>query len=289
MCQSNPSSCVENNLDVQYITAISKGSHTTIWRDRGTWASWLLSVANAPSIPMVISISWGVPEMYVTASDMDSFAFTAKQLALQGVTIIVSSGDDGVANIQATNAPQMCGYAPDFPSSCPYVTSVGATQGVESGSQEVVCQSDLGGQITSGGGLSNFFPLPSWQANAVNGYFSSIKGTPNAAYPGYNPNDRAYPDISAAGYGFPAIVGGQTMMVSGTSASAPVVAGMISLANSVRLAAGKSTLGWINPLLYSLGSNVFNDITSGSNNCVKTGTCCPQGFQATTGWDPITG
>lgn len=75
---------------------------------------------------------------------------------------------------------------------------------------------------------------------------------------------------------------------------------MVSQVNAKRLAAGKSSLGWINPSLYSLASSIIlNDITSGNNNCVEQNSdntpdypyyfCCAQGFNAMPGWDPVTG
>jgi subtilase family serine protease len=87
--------------------------------------------------------------------------------------------------------------------------------------------------------------------------------------------------------------------VDGTSASSPVFAGMLSLVNSQRVEAGKSTLGWVNPLLYKYYASFTNDITEGDKNACSgleyssvSGyyhTCCQEGFYPTTGWDPITG
>jgi subtilase family serine protease len=101
-------------------------------------------------------------------------------------------------------------------------------------------------------------------------------------------------------------VDGELVTVSGTSASAPVFAGMLSLVNSQRVAAGKSTLGWVNPLLYKYYDSFTNDITEGDKNscgALEVGydsddyyssyyfyhKCCDEGFYPTTGWDPITG
>ena len=88
-------------------------------------------------------------------------------------------------------------------------------------------------------------------------------------------------------------IGGGWYSVSGTSASAPVVAGMFSLINAARIAQGKTSLGWVNPTLYSYYRAFTNDIKSGKNNCVvgasATSTCCSQGYYATPGWDPATG
>ena len=96
-------------------------------------------------------------------------------------------------------------------------------------------------------------------------------------------------------------IGGFTRGVSGTSASAPVVAGMLALANAERLALNLPSLGWILPALYSskdnktmVGNNIANDITAGRNNCcagqnIYQLVCCPHGYSAATGWDPISG
>ena len=84
-------------------------------------------------------------------------------------------------------------------------------------------------------------------------------------------------------------IGGSRVGVSGTSASCPAFAGMISLVNAQRMAAGKSSLGWINPALYENKDLFIKDITSGDNKCAVGPTCCSQGFSATDGWDPVTG
>jgi len=86
--------------------------------------------------------------------------------------------------------------------------------------------------------------------------------------------------------------GGNQLVVSGTSASAPVFAGMITLINDARIAAGKPSLGFLNQALYGLDTSVFNDITEGENNCCAAHSqpiCCEQGFEAAHGWDPLTG
>ena len=75
---------------------------------------------------------------------------------------------------------------------------------------------------------------------------------------------------------------------AGTSAAAPVVAALVTLLNDARIAAGKSSLGLLNPLLYSIADGdqqaVFNDITDGHNPG-----CGSPGFWAGVGWDPVTG
>ena len=165
------------------------------------------------------------------------------------------------------------------------------TQGPESLRPEITCQSDLGGIITSGGGFSTYYPRPDWQSANVTGYFSKVVGTPLAPIPGYSTTGRGYPDLSLAGTAYKIIIGGQWFSASGTSASTPVLAGMVALINAARLEANMSSVGWLNPTLYKRGKSFVIDILLGKNNCgvgLKI-PCCSEGFSATTGWDPTTG
>lgn len=154
--------------------------------------------------------------------------------------------------------------------------------------------------ITTGGGFSTYFAAPSYQTSAVAAYFASLNAsqTPTA---GYNPQGRAYPDISLIAVNYQVIVTGEVENIFGTSASAPVIAAFVSLANAQRLAQNKSSLGFLNPTLYAVGMNTsipqqFNDVTLGHNKCCaysgstpSAATCCASGFYTTTGWDPVTG
>jgi len=166
--------------------------------------------------------------------------------------------------------------------------------GPESGDPEIACQSQLGGVITTGGGFSTYSPTPEWQHAAVNTYLAR-----SSAAAGYNPNGRAYPDVSMIGVWYQVVVNNQLSAVFGTSASSPVFAAMVGLVNTARVKAGKEPVGFMNPTLYAFGANstYYNDVTSGENNCLSYGdvnhpsgaTCCESGFTAIAGWDPTTG
>ena len=143
--------------------------------------------------------------------------------------------------------------------------------------------------ITSGGGFSQYYPQPFWQSTSTSGYLNSVRGTKNAPVAGYNKSGRGYPDVSLAGSKYLIIIGGSQYLVSGTSAAAPAVAGMVSLVNAARINAGRSALGWINPILYANHQMFTNDVTLGKNNCTAGPICCKEGFQAAIGWDPATG
>lgn len=162
---------------------------------------------------------------------------------------------------------------------------MGATFGPESGQPEVACQSDLGGFITSGGGFSDYNPRPYWQDGAVNEYFEQYP--PNGMF---NQNGRGYPDVSLLGHNYAIVIGGKLYSVSGTSASTPTFAGMVSLVNAARLREGKGPIGFLNIILYESHHHYANDITVGNNSCSSNGICCKDlGFNATKGWDPVTG
>lgn len=196
------------------------------------------------------------------------------------------------------------GYFPNFPATSPYVTAAGATQGPEEHTQEIACQSQKGGVITTGGGFSTYFSTPSWQLKTINRYFQQL---PSNKMPtsGYNRNGRGIPDVSLIGVKYLVAIGGVFQSVYGTSCTAPVLAAYVSLVNAERERRGKSTLGWLNPTLYAVGYNQsinvpttggaqFNDVVVGNNSCCASGdpsqaVCCSSGFIATAGWDPVTG
>ena len=211
-------------------------------------------------------------------------------MGLRGITVFVSSGDDGAAGSEARADPNQCGFNPQYPANCPYVTTVGATMGPESGNPEVACSSQNGVSIiTTGGGFSNLFSRPSWQDAAVRKWLKTSQVPPTSMF---NTTGRGYPDVSSLGNAYHVIIGGQDYQVSGTSASSPVFCGMVTLVNGDREVNGKPPLGFINPLLYSLPMHVFHDITSGNNKCCagqQNPVCCPNGFYCAPGWDPVTG
>jgi tripeptidyl-peptidase-1 len=277
-------------LDVEYIMAIAQGAATTYWSIADTandpFLDWAEALAQTSNLPQVHSISYGGYED-TSNNDMSVFNTEVQKVGLQGVSVMVATGDDGVANFAASTNASYCGYYPSFPATSPYVTAVGATQGPENGTAEIVCSSITGGGITSGGGFSDVFAQPSYQTSQVAAYFANVATAPVS---GYNQSGRGIPDVSAMGNSYVVAIGGQFYLESGTSASTPVFAGMITMINDARLAAGKSVLGFLNQALYSLDASVWNDIVTGDNRCTaNTSICCPQGFSASKGWDPVSG
>jgi tripeptidyl-peptidase-1 len=152
-------------------------------------------------------------------------------------------------------------------------------------------------KITSAGGFSNHFHTPAYQRYAVEEYMISNAG--KRAKSGYNRSGRGIPDLSANALNFQAWIDAGPATISGTSGSAPSVAGMISVANAQRGKNGQKRLGFLNLLLYNHTTAILNSIVHGYNNCTAgsqlvNGTdstvCCEEGFSSgSSEWDPVVG
>lgn len=217
---TTPGDCGEANLDVQYMMAVSQVTPTIYYyvdEEDDFLLEWSADLLDSADPPLVNSISYGCEE-----TDIDEgYAQTADSmfimLAARGVTIVASSGDDGAPGYNARYNDSACGYSPEWPASSPYVLSVGATQGPESDDPEIACASNTGGVITSGGGFSNLYKIPSWQVNTVEGdYFSYINVNQLQPANGYNVSGRAYPDVSLLGFDYNVLINGTWYLESGT-------------------------------------------------------------------------
>ncbi|KAK2462488.1 hypothetical protein APHAL10511_005458 [Amanita phalloides] len=262
---------VEANIDIQYtvslvnfdpVVFISSGAE-----DINGWIGlanyWLLQAAPPP----VISISYGFNEFGVSQSSANTLCNLFAQLGTRGVSVIIASGDGGVSGSRLDNT--CTAFVPTFPASCPYVTAVGATVGIP----------EVGAGL-SAGGFSNYFNQPSYQTAAVNGYLNQIFPAYNGLF---NPTGRAYPDVSAQGQNVLIFGNLSVIPVDGTSIAAPIFASIITLLNDLLISRTRTTLGFLNPVLYA-SSGILNDIIAGNNPGCNT-----NGFPAAPGWDPVTG
>ncbi|KAJ8066000.1 hypothetical protein OCU04_005094 [Sclerotinia nivalis] len=229
----------------------------------------------------VISTSYGYDETDLSPAYEVRQCNEYLKLGLQGITVLYSSGDYGVAGNGG-----VCGtgnaFNPSFPSTCPYVTSVGATQ-VKPNATVTQPEEAAESVIYSGGGFSNIFSIPKYQSHAVATYFADSPPPYTSAQYNNSQTTRGYPDISANGVNYVVAVDGEFSLVYGTSASSPVVGAIFTLINAARINAGKAPVGFVNPVLYA-HPGVLNDITSGGNQG-----CGTAGFTAVKGWDPVTG
>lgn len=293
---------VEGNLDVQNmisvawptkLVAYTVGGSPPFIPDANTrsntnepYLTWLSSVLSEPDeyIARVISTSYGDDEQSVPLSYATRVCKDLAQLGARGVSLFYASGDNGVGpsgKCVSNDGKNSSMFLPAFPSSCPYVTAVGATGNF---TPEIVAYI-ASENYASGGGFSNYFARPAYQHAVVKKYIASLDGK-YAAY--YNSSGRAYPDVAAQGLDDVIVWNNKFGSVGGTSAASPTFAAVIALVNDALLASGKSTLGFINPWLYKKGHTAFTDITIGSAvGCAEIADGL--GFPAQEGWDPVTG
>ncbi|KAH9169573.1 subtilisin-like protein [Lactarius sanguifluus] len=279
---------VEASLDMQYAQAIAHPTPHIFYSIGGKamWSPsdkkpvmgdfflmWMADMVIKSKIPQTMSASYGLNEDVIPAEYAQSVCTMFMQFGARGISILFASGDDGVGVGNCQDASGKVQFNPQFPATCPYITSVGGTT-------ELMPEVAAG---ISGGGFSNYFERPSYQSVVVPAFLQSL----GSQYDGmYNPGGRGIPDVSAQALHFMIIFHTNPVRVSGTSCSAPTVAGMISLLNDYLISEGKSPLGFLNPWLYTKeeGMSGFNDIISGSNPG-----CGTDGFTAIAGWDPVTG
>jgi tripeptidyl-peptidase I len=245
--------------------------------------TWLLKQND---IPHTLTFSYGENEQSVPASYANQICDMIGQLGTRGVSIIFSSGDTGVGSACQTNdGKNTTRFLPTFPAACPYATAIGGTVGVNP--EKAVS--------FSSGGFSDLWKRAWYQEPQITSYLQKL-GTKWQGL--YNANGRAFPDISAQGVNFLVVDKGSVKKISGTSASAPAIAGMIGLLNAKRLQDGQPALGFLNPWLYQYGTQMATDITrGGSNGCtgrdqysgLKTPLVQGATWAAIPGWDPVTG
>ncbi|KAJ2968989.1 hypothetical protein NUW54_g13067 [Trametes sanguinea] len=270
------------SLDIQYtvgvatnvpVTFITVGPNTNDGALDG-FLDIITTLTKQDNPPLVLTTSFGFDETPF-AEQAPELAETLcnayAQLGARGTSILFASGDGGVSGSQADDSCDGSAFIPTFPATCPYLTAVGSTQGIN---PETAAD-------FSAGGFSNIFARPDYQSDAVDGYLKTLGNTNQGLF---NTTGRGYPDVSTQGVQFVIEAAGQLQGVDGTSASSPTFASVVALLNDQLLNAGQSPLGFLNPLLYSKGVAALNDITSGSNPG-----CGTQGFPAAAGWDAVTG
>lgn len=166
-------------------------------------AQYLLSLPDK-SLPSVISISYGVNEQLVRPAYARHACNLFGVLGTRGVSVVVSSGDTGPGvSCQSNGGNKSPRFLPIFPSSCPYVTSVGATKG---------WKPEIAAEFSSGG-FSEYFDRPKWQDTRVKQYLSKL-GTSWKGF--YNPQGRAYPDVAIRGVGYQVFNHNELVSVQGT-------------------------------------------------------------------------
>ncbi len=256
-------------LDIEVSGAVAPGANIAVYFAPNTDAGFLDAITTAihdtTNQPSVISISWGGPEASWTAQAMTAMDDAFQAAATMGITVCVASGDSGSSDGVGDGQDHV-----DFPASSPFALGCGGTSLEATGSDitSEVVWNDGAQSGASGGGISSFFALPSWQSgvSAAEGGGQSIalsmRGVPDVA-------GNADPNT-----GYDVRVDGTDAVIGGTSAVAPLWAGLVALINQ---RSGKPA-GYLNPQLYQ-NPDGMRDITSGNNG----------DFDAAAGWDACTG
>ncbi|KAI1643203.1 subtilisin-like protein [Daldinia loculata] len=224
----------------------------------------------------VISISYSRAESTYSTNYQMRQCNEWMKLGLQGVTVVGSAGNSGPLATRQCMASNYGSFYASHPGNCPYVTSVGATMLLSNGSQTVAKDTNW----ASSGGFSWYYPTPAYQQSVVSDYFAEHNPGRSSMY---NSSGRGFPDISALGKNVAVAVLGELDVADGTSAATPLVGAMFNRINEERLAVGKSTVGFVNPVLYA-NPEIFDDIVTGDNSI-----CDMEGFKAVEGWDPTSG
>ncbi|KAH8994268.1 subtilisin-like protein [Lactarius akahatsu] len=272
---------IEANLDTQYSGAMTYPTTNVFYSTGGAletldpFVNFLFYMLTKETrIPQTITTSYGGPEYNFPLDYATRVCRLFAELGLRGVSAFFASGDSGVGKgncLFEVDGHVSVHFIPEFPATCPYLTSVGGTT---NDSPEVAAS-------LSGGGFSKYFARPPYQANAVPPFLQTL-GDKYQGY--YNPNGRGVPDISAQALKFFYFHKGRLRVGSGTSAATPIAAGIFSLLDDYLISTGNGPLGFLNGWLYGSGLPGLNDIISGSNPG-----CDTDGFTAIAGWDPVTG
>ncbi|MDG4898597.1 S53 family peptidase [Mesorhizobium sp. WSM4976] len=266
----DPNADGEVALDIQVAGGVAPGAKIAVYFAPNTIQGFVdaitRAVNDAQNRPSVISISWGSPESQWTGQGLAAMNSALKDAATRGVTVFAAAGDnlatDGVGD----------GHAHvDFPASSPYAVGCGGTL-IDTANGKITGEAvwNHGGSGT-GGGISDRFDAPGYQANV---HFP----------PSVNPRQgkgRGVPDVAGDAdprSGYRIVVAGGGATIGGTSAVAPLWAGLIALINE---ACGRP-LGFIQPYLYG-ASQAFSQITKGDNKDNGVGYSAGDGWNACTG------
>ncbi|WP_288427393.1 S53 family peptidase [uncultured Spirosoma sp.] len=261
-------------LDIEVAGGIAPGANIVVYfapnTDQGFLDAITTALHDVRNKPSVISISWGSAEKSWTPQALNSFNQAFQSAAALGVTICAAAGDTGSDDSVGDKLAHV-----DFPASSPFVLACGGTKllttadGTGISSETAWHESNTS---ATGGGISDVFDKPDYQADAT---------VPPSVNDGKRVG-RGVPDVAAVAdpaTGYAVRVDGRNLVIGGTSAVAPLMAGLLALINEQR----SQPVGFIHPSIYG-APTTFRDITQGDNTTVAG-----KGYSATTGWDACTG
>jgi kumamolisin len=257
-------------LDIEVAGAVAPGAQIVVYFAPNTDAGFInalyAAIHDNLRRPSIVSISWGSREKDSTLQSLKDYDAACIDGAALGITICAAAGDHGSSD---TDPPDKRASV-DFPASSPHVLACGGTH-LEAKSGAIALETvwNTHDGWATGGGVSEIFKLPDYQKKA---------GVPKSANSGGKVG-RGVPDVAGNGdsqTGYKILVDGVSSVVGGTSAVAPLWAGLVARLNQAKGA----RLGFLHPRLYALApGSGFRDIVQGDNGA----------YQAKPGWDPCTG
>ena len=265
---------VEVSLDIEMAISMAPGLSKIIMYEAGPTGNPndILSRMATDNLAKTIGCSWGWSGGPSGTTDQ-----LFQQMDAQGQSFFSASGDsDAFTTGEIDNSSNQ-----DTPSDNPYITIVGGTT-LTTGSGATYSSETVwnwGGGTGSSGGISSYYPIPTWQQGV------SMAGNQGST------TFRNVPDVALTADNVYVLYGnGKSETVGGTSCAAPLWAAFTALINQQALANGSSTVGFLNPAIYAAGkgatyTSVFHDVTSGNNESSSS----PSAFSATTGYDLCTG
>jgi len=268
-------------LDIEVTGTIAPGARIAVYfgtpSDRGFHDVLSAAVHDTERSPSVISISWGGPEDAWTAQSHQAFDDALIDAAALGITVLAAAGDHGAGDAVRTGKAHA-----DYPASSAYMIGCGGTTLFnDNGQPSEVVWNDGDGWAT-GGGISDVYPQPRWQDITLP---PNVNGT---GQPGRGVPDIAGNADNASGY--IVLVDGHWVPVGGTSAVAPLYAGLVALINQALGQPVQALLQKLYGMSTAEKASVFRDITAGDNSVPKSSFGpAVSGYTAAEGWDACTG
>jgi kumamolisin len=266
-------STLEVTMDIEMAAALAPGAEIVVYMapntEQGIYHAVSRAIRGEKQLPCALSISWGEPETGVRDEYLSSVDEMLRDAAMLGVTVCVSSGDEGAMNGATDGNPVV-----NFPASSPHVLSCGGStvhwargESLREAAWNCVLHGMHG---ATGGGVSRKFGAPTWQ---------KARGVPLGPT---GRKGRGVPDVAGPAdphHGCAIVAGGECCGSAGTSAVAPLWAALVACVNSTL----KTRCGYITPLLYEItagdGDRPLREITEGNNGF----------YEAGPGWNACTG
>jgi kumamolisin len=269
-------------LDIEVAGAVAPKANLAVYfapnnGDKGFLDAISAAVHDSQRKPGIISISWGGPEVSTDQQGIDAYHELFAAAGALGITVCVASGDHGTADLDSSHWDGKIHV--DHPACDDLVLGCGGTQIDPVSGKDVVWNDGTpfdpntsgGGGWAGGGGISEIFPVPTYQKDA------KMPVSIDNGQPG-----RGVPDIAMNATNYFTRVDTSEGASGGTSAVAPLMAGLVARLNQSK----KKNVGFLNPFLYSnLAKGVVHDVDSGTNEINGT----VKGYKAGPGWDACTG